>query len=170
MTTKQYTGLVVVLCVVASPFVAQGWLTFARTQHTYQEQLADEQQQADNEKQELARQGQLAREQTEQQATKRLIETLQKPIDKAWVQFYEDVTDIQQRYQGYPDLQIWCSKMLGAIQDKNFTLFNYLVQQQAKALNYSYAVYGLHYPDPGEPGLGPIDVELLSRFQKPRGY
>ena len=173
MTAKQYTGLVAFLCTLASPFVAQGWLTFAKTQHMYQEQLADEKRQADYESRELARQEQRAKEQREQESMEMKDKNSRKPIDKAWDQFAADVKDLQRRYSYYTydtGMQLWCDKVLGAIQSRNFTLFNYLIQQQDKAINYSYEVYGLHYPDPGEPGLSPTDIELLSRFQKPRGY
>ena len=43
MTTKQYSGLLALICVIASPFVANQWLRFAKAQHAYQEQLKAEQ-------------------------------------------------------------------------------------------------------------------------------
>ena len=46
MTTKQYIGLLALICVVASPFVANQWLRFTKAQHSYQTQLAKEKQQS----------------------------------------------------------------------------------------------------------------------------
>jgi hypothetical protein len=44
MTTKQYTGLLALICVLGSGFAANQWLKFAKAQHAYQKQLALEKQ------------------------------------------------------------------------------------------------------------------------------
>jgi hypothetical protein len=47
MTAKQYAGLLALSCVIASPFVANQWLKFAKAQHEYQEQLESERREAE---------------------------------------------------------------------------------------------------------------------------
>ena len=95
------------------------------------------------------------------------------PLDKAWEQFRRDVTFIRDRdsvsrgNDSHSDIRIWCDKMLGAIQKRNFTLFNYLTHQHQAVEDQPWLVKDLHYPDPKEPGLTPAEIADFSKFIKP---
>jgi len=62
------------------------------------------------------------------------------------------------------------NELLGAIQDRDFTLFNYLTHQlvEDRFEDRPWLVKELHYPDLNGPGLTPADITALPKFVKPK--
>jgi hypothetical protein len=170
MSNKQFGALIAVLLFIGSPFVAREWVKVVqqierreRAKHEAGGQVPDDQ-----------------RRYTDAEI-EQMLES--KPIRKAWEQFQSDVTDIRTSNTGYygkggifdvdrstdPDIKIWCDKMLGAIQDRDVALFNYLAHQlvEERFKDRPWLVKELHYLDLNEPGLTPADIEALSKFIKP---
>jgi hypothetical protein len=81
MTAKQYAGLLALSCVIASPFVANQWLKFAKAQHEYQEQL-------ESERHEAAAQAERARNYQTQVFWDAIKDT---PLHKQWDNFAQTV-------------------------------------------------------------------------------
>ena len=87
MTTKQYIGLLALSCVIASPFVANQWMRFAKAQHEYQEQL-------EAERQESAAQAERARNGQIQAA----LDTIKNsPVHEQWETFALSVNSLKKQ-------------------------------------------------------------------------
>jgi hypothetical protein len=114
MTAKQYTGLLALSCVIASPFVANQWLKFAKAQHAYQEQLANEQKAAQEEQARLQQERAAILRELEERAKDE--ERAKAPIQKEWMQFEKDVQFLRSSMVTGTNDVIWCDRMLEAIQ------------------------------------------------------
>ena len=167
MTTKQYTGLLAIICVLASPFAANQWFNFAKAQREYQEHLENQQ----------------------------LVEIANKalnsitPVRKQWNRFAQSVDWLQknndkngeegdsgwkptpQERADFPWLPgaSGCRRELliqlaAAIRKQDFNGFNELMKRVPQETLKIY----FHYPDLTEPGLTEADVQDLSKFIKPK--
>jgi hypothetical protein len=163
MTAKQYAGLLALCCIIASPFVANQWLKFAKARHEYQAQLQAEK---------LAEQ--ISAEQKEQKAKnaegtvsvatiKEAYEIfINSPIQKQWQRFAEAVDHIKWWGGEIPNDQ--CDELAAIIRRRDFAAFNAFV---AKLPDSGRLDLECSFPDLSDPNLTAEDVKDLSQFVNP---
>jgi hypothetical protein len=163
MTAKQYAGLLALCCIIASPFVLNQWLKFAKTQHEYQAQLQAEK---------LAEQ--ISTEQKEQKAKnaegavsvatiKRAYEIFtNSPIEKQWERFAQAVDYIKWRGGEIPNDQ--CDELAAIIRRRDFAAFNAFV---ANLPDDGRLHLECSFPDLSDPNLTAEDAKDLSQFVNP---
>jgi hypothetical protein len=153
MTGKQYIGLLLLSGANASPFVANQWLKFTKSQHEYQKQLSTEKLSKEN--------AEAQKRQNDADAHSITVEELKQywvnsKVYKQWESFAQDVQHI--KWLSFIPAEK-CDQLAAIIRRKDFDRFNAFLE----SLPQSERGF-LRFPDLSDPNLTEQDVEDLSHL------